>query len=52
MGLAAQGTDQGDTTTVAETVTAAVKELEAMATETDGHAVVLEDVVADKGQQK
>lgn len=44
-----QGADQGDTTTIAETVTAAAEELEAVATVTDGHTAVIEEVVADKG---
>jgi transposase len=43
------GADQGDTTTIAETVTAAAEELEAVATVTDGHTAVIEEVVADKG---
>jgi len=43
------GADQGDTTTIAETVTAAAEDLEAVATATDGHTAVIEDVVADKG---
>jgi transposase len=44
-----QGADQGDTTTIAETVTAAADDLEAVATVTDDHTRVIEEVVADKG---
>ena len=44
-----QGADQGDTTTMAETVTAAAEELEAVADVTDGHTAVIDEVVADKG---
>src|SRR5215203_143024 len=44
-----QGADQGDTTTIAETVTAAAEELEAVATVTEGETAVIEEVVADKG---
>jgi transposase len=42
-------TDQGDTTTIAETVTTAAEELEAVATTTDGETAVIDEVVADKG---
>jgi exo-beta-1,3-glucanase (GH17 family) len=35
--------DQGDTTTIAETVTAAAEELEAVATVTDDKTVVVEE---------
>ena len=44
-----QGADQGDTTTIAETVTAAAEALEAVATVTEGDTAVIEEVVADKG---
>jgi transposase len=44
-----QGADQGDTTTVAETLTTAADELTAVADITDGHTRVIEEVVADKG---
>ena len=44
-----QGADQGDTTTIAETVTAAAEDLEAVAVVTDGHTAVIDAVVADKG---
>ena len=38
-----------DTTTIAETVTAAAEELEAVAVVTDGQTAVIDEVVADKG---
>lgn len=44
-----QGADQGDTTTIADTVTAAAEDLEAVAAVTDGETAVIEEVVADKG---
>jgi transposase len=44
-----QGADQGDTTTIGETVTAAAEDLEAVAAVTDQHTTVIEEVVADKG---
>lgn len=49
VGVTLQGADQGDTTTIAETLTAAAEELEAVATVTDGHTAVIDEVVADKG---
>src|SRR5207342_211740 len=49
VGVTVQGADQGDTTTIADTVTAAAEELEAVATATDDHTAVIEEVVADKG---
>jgi transposase len=49
VGVTVQGADQGDTTTIAETITAAAEDLEAVATATDGEMRVLEEVVADKG---
>jgi transposase len=49
VGVTVQGADQGDTTTIAETVTAAAEDLEAVAAATDGQTVVIEEVVADKG---
>ncbi len=49
VGVTVQGADQGDTTTIAETVTAAAEALEAVATVTDGETAVIEEVVADKG---
>ena len=49
VGVTVQGADQGDTTNIADTVTAAAEELEAVATATDEHTSVIEEVVADKG---
>ena len=49
VGVTVQGADQGDTTTIAETITAAAEDLEAVAAATDGETRVLEEVVADKG---
>jgi transposase len=49
VGVTVQGADQGDTTTIADTVTAAAEDLEAVATVTDDHTVVIEEIVADKG---
>ena len=49
VGVTVQGADQGDTTTIADTVTAAAEDLEAVATATDEHTSVIEEVVADKG---
>jgi transposase len=49
VGVTVQGADQGDTTTIAETVTEAADELDAVAVVTDGQTTVIEEVVADKG---
>lgn len=49
VGVTMQGADQGDTTTIAETVTTAAEELEAVAVATDGQTAVIDEVVADKG---
>jgi len=49
VGVTVQGADQGDTTTIAETVTAAAEELDALATVTDDPTTVIKEVVADKG---
>jgi transposase len=49
VGVTVQGADQGDTTTIAETVTAAAEELEAVAAAPDGQTAVIDEVVADKG---
>ena len=49
VGVTVQGADQGDTTTIAETVTTAAEELEAVAAATDGATAVIDEVVADKG---
>ena len=44
-----QGADQGDTTTVEETLTEAAEELEAVATVTGDHTAVIVEAVLDKG---
>ena len=49
VGVTVQGADQGETTTIADPVTAAAEDLEAVATVTDEPTSVIEDVVADKG---
>jgi transposase len=49
VGVTVQGADQGDTTTIAETVTTAAEELGAVAATTDGDTAVIDEVVADKG---
>jgi transposase len=49
VGVTVQGADQGDTTTIAETVTTTAERLEAVATVSDDHTRVVEEVVADKG---
>jgi transposase len=49
VGVTVQGADRGDTTTIAETVTAAAEDLEAVAAATEGHTAVIDEVVADKG---
>jgi hypothetical protein len=49
VGVTVQGADQGDATTIAETVTTATEELEAVAAATDGETAVIDEVVADKG---
>jgi transposase len=49
VGVMVHGADQGDTTTIAETLTAAAEELEAVAVATDGQTGVVDEVVADKG---
>src|SRR5687768_4471494 len=49
VGVTVQGADQGDTTTIAETLTTAAGELEAVATATDGETSVIDEVVGDKG---
>ena len=49
VGVTVQGADQGDTTTIAETVTTTAEELEAVAVATDGHTAIIDEVVADKG---
>ena len=47
--ITVQGADQGDTTTIAETVTAAAEDLDAVAAVTDRPTAGIENVVADKG---
>jgi transposase len=49
VGVTVHGADQGDTTTIADTVTAAAEDLEAVAAVTDGETAVIEEVVTDKG---
>ena len=49
VGVTAQGADQGDTTTIAETLTTAAEDLEAAAAVTDDETRVIDEVVADKG---
>ena len=49
VGVTVQDADQGDTTTLADTVTAAAEELEAVAAATDGETAVVDELVADKG---
>ena len=49
VGVTVQGADQGDTTTIADTVTAAAEDLKAVAAVTDGETAVIDEVVADKG---
>jgi transposase len=49
VGVTVQGADQGDTTTIAETLTTAAEDLEAVAAVTDGATAVIGEVVADKG---
>lgn len=44
-----QGADQGDTTTITETLMAAVEDLDAVAAVTDGATAVIDEVAADKG---
>ena len=49
VGVTVQGADQGDTTTIAETLTTAAEDLEAAAAVTDDETRVIDEVVADKG---
>ena len=44
-----QGADQGDTTTITETITTAAEELDAVAAVTEGETAVMDEIVADKG---
>jgi transposase len=49
VGVTVQGADEGDTTTIQETVPEAAEQLEAVAAVTDNAVAVIEEVVADKG---
>jgi transposase len=49
VGVTVQGADQGDTTTIRQTLPEAADQLEAVAAVTDGAVKVIEEVVADKG---
>ena len=51
-GVTVQGADQGDTTTIAATVTTAADALEAVATVTDEATAVIDEVVAAKGYHR
>ena len=52
VGVTVQGADQGDTTTITDTLTAAAEELEAVAAVTDGHTAVIDDAMMDKGYHR
>jgi transposase len=49
VGVTVQGADEGDTTTIQETLPEAAEQLEAVAAVTDQAVAVIEEVVADKG---
>jgi transposase len=49
VGVTVQGADQGDTTTIEQTLPEAAEQLEAVAAVTDHTVKVVEEVVADKG---
>jgi len=49
VGITVQGADEGDTTTIQETLLEAAEQLEAVAAVTDDTVAVIEEVVADKG---
>jgi transposase len=49
VGVTVQGADQGDTTTIQQTLPEAAEQLEAVAAVTDDAVKVIEEVVADKG---
>ena len=49
VGVTVQGADEGDTTTIQETLPEAAEQLEAVAAVADDAVVVIEEVVADKG---
>src|SRR5437762_1506345 len=49
VGVTVQGADEGDTTTIQETLLEAAEQLEAVAAVTDDAVAVIEEVVGDKG---
>src|SRR5437879_1034246 len=49
VGVTVQGADEGDTTTIQETLSEAAEQLEAVAAVTDDAVAVIEEVVGDKG---
>jgi len=49
VGVTVQGADEGDTTTIQQTLPEAAEQLEAVAAVTDDGVAVIEEVVADKG---
>jgi transposase len=49
VGVTVQDADEGDTTTMQQTLPEAAEQLEAVAAVTDGAVVVIKEVVADKG---
>jgi transposase len=49
VGVTVQGADEGDTTTIQETLPEAAEQLEAVAAVTDDTVAMIEEVVADKG---
>jgi transposase len=49
VGVTVQGADEGDTTTIQQTLPEAAEQLEAVAAVTDDAVSVIEEVVADKG---
>jgi transposase len=49
VGVTVQGADEGDTTTIQQTLPEVAEQLEAVATVTDDAVAVIEEVVADKG---
>src|SRR5256885_3700900 len=49
VGVTVQGADEGDTTTIQETLPEAAEQLEAVAAVTDDAVAVIDEVVADKG---
>jgi transposase len=49
VGVTVQGADEGDTTTIQQTLPEAAEQLEAVAAVTDDAVTVIEEIVADKG---